>query len=72
VKKSKEFYGKICELLKIKPEEVIHIGDHLIFDYLNPKEIGINAFLINRNQHKVELRIPVINNLEEILKFLNY
>jgi putative hydrolase of the HAD superfamily len=72
VKKSKEFYGKICELLKVKPEEVIHIGDHLVFDYVNPKEIGINAFLINRNQHKVELRIPVIKNLEEILKFLNY
>jgi putative hydrolase of the HAD superfamily len=72
VKKSREFYGKICELLKVKPEEVIHIGDHLVFDYVNPKEIGINAFLINRNQHKVELRIPVIKNLEEILEFLNY
>ncbi|PMP66581.1 MAG: HAD family hydrolase [Thermodesulfobacterium geofontis] len=72
VKKSREFYGRICELLKVEPEEVIHIGDHLIFDYINPREIGINAILINRNQHKVALRIHTIKNLKELLKLLDY
>ena len=72
VKKSREFYGKICDLLKVKPEEIIHIGDHPIFDYLNPREIGIKAFLLNRNQHNIELNISPVRNLKEFLALLNF
>jgi len=72
VKKSQEFYGKICELLKVAPEEIVHIGDHPVFDYLNPRKIGINAFLLNRNQHKIGLKVNSPKNLKEILDLLNF
>lgn len=73
VKKSREFYGRVCELLKIEPEEMIHVGDHPVFDYFNPREIGIKAFLLNRNQHKTNIdNIFTIRNLKEFLTFFNY
>lgn len=70
VKKSQEFYGRICKILKVEPEEIIHVGDHYVFDFLNPRKIGINAFLINRNNHQIELEIPPIKNFYELLDLL--
>jgi HAD superfamily hydrolase (TIGR01549 family) len=48
VKKSHEFYRRICELLKVPPEGLIHIGDHWEFDYQIPRGVGITAFHLNR------------------------
>lgn len=48
VKKSPEFYQKICGLLRIEPHELIHVGDHREFDYQVPRGIGITAFHLSR------------------------
>ncbi len=64
VKKTPEFYGKICRLLKRSPEEIIHIGDNWLFDYIAPKEHGLTAIYIDRSQ---ETRGEfVIHNLNEL------
>ncbi len=49
VKKTADFYEKICSILRVKPEEVVHVGDHRDFDYNVPKECGITAFYLDRN-----------------------
>jgi putative hydrolase of the HAD superfamily len=49
VKNEKSFYLKICDVLKISPSEIIHIGDNKNFDYDIPRSIGIKAFLLDRN-----------------------
>jgi len=59
-------------LLKVNPEEIVHIGDHPVFDYLNPRKIGINAFLLKRNEHKIGLKVNSLKNLKEILDLLNF
>jgi HAD superfamily hydrolase (TIGR01549 family) len=52
VKKTSRFYRRICDMLKIRPEEMAHIGDHYEFDYLVPRDLGIQAFYLDRSARK--------------------
>jgi len=49
VKKSDDFYARVCEILGMKPQTVVHTGDHWILDFLNPRKIGIQAYYLDRN-----------------------
>lgn len=82
VKKTKGFYEKICSILGVTPYEVVHVGDHFLFDFLNPRKIGINAFYLNRNREReggekektkrsMNKNEFVINDLSHILLVLN-
>jgi len=48
VKKSNGFYARVCGILDVQPQEVVHIGDHWIFDFVNPRKIGMNAYYLDR------------------------
>jgi len=68
VKKLPDFYHTIFELLKIKPDEMAHVGDHFEFDYEVPKKAGIKSFFLDReNQISGE---HVVKDLEEFEKLL--
>jgi HAD superfamily hydrolase (TIGR01549 family) len=47
--KDPDFYLKICEEMSVKPGQVIHVGDSWQFDFLNPRQAGINALYIDRS-----------------------
>jgi FMN phosphatase YigB (HAD superfamily) len=49
VKKTIDFYCRICQILGANPEEIVHIGDHYEFDYLVPRTLGIQAFYLDRS-----------------------
>jgi putative hydrolase of the HAD superfamily len=49
VKKTTHVYDRICRMLGVTPEEIIHVGDHFEFDYLVPRSIGIQAFFLDRS-----------------------
>ncbi|RLG37963.1 MAG: HAD family hydrolase [Candidatus Alkanophagales archaeon] len=68
VKKSNGFYLRVCEILKVKPQEVVHVGDHWVFDFLNPRKVGINAFFLDRRDERCGTF--VIKSLEELLDIL--
>jgi HAD superfamily hydrolase (TIGR01549 family) len=66
IKKIAEFYLMICNRLKIKPSEMVHVGDHEEFDYNVPKKVGITSFYLDRNEtNKGEF---IVSNLEEFEK----
>ena len=44
VKKEERFYRKLCEGLQMKPSEVVHVGDHPVFDYDTPSGLGIESY----------------------------
>ncbi|MEM4257634.1 MAG: HAD family hydrolase [Candidatus Thermoplasmatota archaeon] len=50
VKKVPLFYEKICEEIKVKPDELIHVGDHEEFDYKVPSQLGIKSFFLDRTR----------------------
>jgi putative hydrolase of the HAD superfamily len=49
VKKTIDFYRRICRILGANPQEIVHIGDHYEFDYLVPRTLGIQAFYLDRS-----------------------
>jgi putative hydrolase of the HAD superfamily len=49
VKKSAEFYRRICRIVGAIPEAMAHVGDHLKFDYEAPRQIGIHAYHLDRS-----------------------
>ncbi len=49
VKKTGEFYRRLCEELGLDPAQVVHVGDHEEFDFLAPREAGMGAYLLDRS-----------------------
>jgi len=68
VKKTDKFYLNICNLLDIKPNQMIHIGDHFEFDYLIPQQLGITSFYLDRKEERKGSAI--VKDLKEFMKML--
>lgn len=49
VKKTPEVYARVCRELAISPQEMVHVGDHVLFDFTAPRELGIRAFHLDRS-----------------------
>ena len=68
VKKTIEFYQRICQILGVSPQEIVHIGDHYEFDYLVPRRLGIRAFYLDRlGKRRGEFILQDLRELEERL-----
>lgn len=71
VKKEPGFYGKLCVDLGVSQEEIIHIGDHRVFDFEVPLSLGIEAYHIADNASVCGDRSTsngkVIHNLIDLL-----
>ena len=64
VKKTVNLYKRVCNILEIHPQEMVHIGDDRNFDFHAPRRLGILAFYLDRTgKHKGGL---VIHSLEEL------
>ena len=77
VKKSAEFYRRICRITGTDPGAMAHVGDHLKFDYEAPRQLGIHAYYLDRSgeaegDHVVhdleefEQRISVLDDLPRL------
>lgn len=49
VKKHPKFYYKIAKELKVKTNQIVHVGDNYDFDYISAKKAGVNAFYLDKN-----------------------
>ncbi|MEM2874516.1 MAG: HAD family hydrolase [Candidatus Hadarchaeales archaeon] len=49
VKKNGSVYRAVLREMDASPEEVVHIGDNWLFDYLAPREAGITAYFLDRD-----------------------
>jgi HAD superfamily hydrolase (TIGR01549 family) len=77
VKKTNGFFARVCTILGVEPQAVVHTGDHWVFDYLNPRKIGITAYYLDRARETSEGKNNedvkredtefIINNLDELI-----
>ena len=68
VKKTVKLYKRVCDILGVSPNEMIHIGDDRNFDFDVPRRLGMKAFHLDRTgKHEGEL---VIHSLEELSRRL--
>ena len=63
--KTADFYLKVCERLKVKPEEMAHIGDNWELDFAIPRQVGIQAFYLDREGKRRDYR--AVKDLKEFL-----
>jgi HAD superfamily hydrolase (TIGR01549 family) len=49
VKKSPQFYHKICHEVSRRPGEMVHVGDHYRFDYEAASQAGLRAYHLDRS-----------------------
>lgn len=64
VKKDAGFFRKILEILNLREDEMIHIGDNKIFDFHVPASIGIRSILVEEGKSLKE----VISDCEEMFQ----
>lgn len=48
-KRNFKIFKEVCKLLNVKKNEILHIGDSLISDYLSPKINGLKSKYIKKN-----------------------
>jgi len=69
VKKTPQFYNQICDIMGVLPTEMIHVGDHYEFDYVAPRQLGVEAYFLNRNGSGTESG-HTVKNLKEFIRLL--
>ncbi len=69
-KTNPRMYRKVLEILNVKPEEAVMVGDNAPIDILLPKRLGINAILLDREGKNVEHQHAdaVVSNLNEAVE----
>lgn len=71
VKKTINLYQRVCEILEVPPQEMIHIGDDQSFDFEVPRRLGILAFYLDRSgKHKGEWIMHSLDEFSEKLGWL--
>ncbi len=67
--KTTEFYKNMCRQLLVEPEQVVHVGDHLQFDCLEPASIGIRAYYLDREGKSGDP--AAVRDLAQFAKIIN-
>jgi len=60
-------YKRVADIMRTEPKNMVHIGDHVHYDYSFPKRAGLKAYYINRLGRKVKGRY-VVSDLREFVE----
>jgi HAD superfamily hydrolase (TIGR01493 family) len=67
VKKTPECYEEVLKVMGVAPTDTVHVGDHYEFDYLIPKQLGIESYFLDRDGDKPQDRYTV----KDLTEFAN-
>ncbi|MDR2018180.1 MAG: HAD family hydrolase [Syntrophobacterales bacterium] len=68
VKKGDSFYTRLLNDLGVSPHEIIHVGDHRIFDFEAPSRLGIESYHLCADGNGDSRVIPNLRVLLERLR----
>jgi len=66
--KTSDFYRAMCRRLGVEPQEIVHVGDNLQFDFYEPSSIGIQSFHLDREG--TAGNPASLHNLNQLIDFL--
>jgi len=69
IKKEESFFRRLCADIGVTSGEMVHVGDHPVFDHDVPSELGIESYHINGHDADVEER-RTISGLKDLLEVL--
>lgn len=68
VKKDVAFFRRLCSELGVTPDEVVHVGDHPVFDLEIPLQYGIDAYCVVWEREPADVdSTRIIHDLAELL-----
>jgi len=67
VKKEERFYRKLAASLGVSPPDIVHVGDHQVFDFEVPRALGIESYHYNPSGKS---NGNTINDLRDLLRRL--
>ena len=63
-------YKHACNLMQVKPEQMLHIGNEIDNDYWAAKNAGAHAIWLNLNQERVA-GVTQVGSLQELYELVN-
>jgi len=66
--KTAEFYARVCSDMGFKPQEVLHVGDSFVYDFLIPRFVGMNSIIIKR--FKPPRQKYEVSSLKQVLNMI--
>lgn len=69
-KPDSRIYLAFLRLTKVEPSEILMVGNHIRQDYEIPRELGMNALLLDRTCKVSDQGILKIASLDEITRYL--
>jgi HAD superfamily hydrolase (TIGR01493 family) len=63
VKKGEAFYRMLLDQLDVSPHEIVHVGDHKIFDFEAPSRFGIESYHLSADGNGNDRVIPDLKAL---------
>jgi FMN phosphatase YigB (HAD superfamily) len=67
VKKQEKFFRRLCDVMGATPEQIVHVGDHAVFDVEVPLRVGLTAFHYNPDGPS---HANTIRDFKELLELL--
>lgn len=69
VKKDTTVYREVLDDIDVEPENLVHVGDDYDFDFLAPRDLGVETYFIDRERRHSDSD-GVIRDLRDIVDIL--
>ncbi len=66
--KNRRFYQYICDVLEMRPYQIMHVGDNIIHDLIHARASGLRSILIDRSNTMIGY--DTIHSLDELYRFI--